>query len=44
MQENKLNYLSLTDLETTIKIGVNENYITKEEVTLIENWKSINFG
>jgi len=44
MQANKINYFSLTDLETTMKIGVNENYITKEEVNMIENWKSINFG
>ena len=38
MKQNKFNSISLTNLATTLKIGVKNNYITKEEKVFIEKW------
>ena len=38
MNKNKLNSISLTNLATTLKIGLKNNYITKKEKIFIEEW------
>ena len=38
MNKNKFNSISLTNLATTLKIGVKNNYITKKEKIFIEKW------